>query len=140
MSRSCGAIRFTTRSPIRIRPSETRSSPASIRSAVLLPQPDGPTSTTNSPSLIWRSKSFTATVPSKCLLTVSKVTLAMSSLRARARRQYEVRRGEKRVRDGQGQERKRGGGDADEVDGHECGRERDPGLRPPQDHDCRVAE
>ena len=40
------------------------SSPASMRSAVVLPQPDGPTSTMNSPSAIARSMSATARVPS----------------------------------------------------------------------------
>jgi hypothetical protein len=33
-------------------PPETSSSPATMRSSVLLPQPDGPTMTTNSPSAI----------------------------------------------------------------------------------------
>src|SRR3954447_8069877 len=50
MSRSRGATRLITRSPMRISPSVIDSSPASIRSAVVLPEPDGPTSTRNSPS------------------------------------------------------------------------------------------
>ncbi len=45
MSRSFGATSLTTRSAIRIVPDEASSSPATIRSAVDLPDPDGPTST-----------------------------------------------------------------------------------------------
>jgi hypothetical protein len=36
------------------------SSPAAIRSTVVLPEPNGPTSIMNSPSLMFRLKSFTA--------------------------------------------------------------------------------
>src|SRR5262249_22244921 len=43
---------LTTRSPIEIVPEVMFSSPASIRNRVDLPQPDGPTRTTNSPSSI----------------------------------------------------------------------------------------
>ncbi len=60
MSRSFGALSFTTSSPMRSSPSEMSSSPAIIRSAVDLPQPDGPTRITNSPSSIVRFMSFTA--------------------------------------------------------------------------------
>ena len=52
MLRSFGVRSFTTRSPIRSSPSLISSSPATIRSAVVLPQPDGPTRTISSPSLI----------------------------------------------------------------------------------------
>src|SRR6516165_7460894 len=52
MSRSLGWTLLTTRSPIEIVPEVMFSSPASMRSRVDLPQPDGPTSTTNSPSSI----------------------------------------------------------------------------------------
>src|SRR5579859_782619 len=52
MSRSLGWTLLTTRSPIEIVPEVMFSSPASILSKVDLPQPDGPTSTTNSPSSI----------------------------------------------------------------------------------------
>ena len=54
MSRSLDSSSLTTLSSTRISPPEISSSPASMRSSVLLPQPDGPTSTTNSPS--WMSK------------------------------------------------------------------------------------
>ena len=50
MSRSFGGRSFTTRSPIEIVPAVISSSPAMDRSAVDLPQPDGPTRTMNSPS------------------------------------------------------------------------------------------
>src|SRR4030088_1228756 len=59
MSRSLAATLLTTRSPIRIRPSLICSSPASMRSAVDLPQPDGPTRTMNSLSLTSTLKSLT---------------------------------------------------------------------------------
>ena len=60
MSRSFGATSFTTRSPMAIVPSLISSSPATIRSVVLLPQPDGPTSTTNSWSAMERLMRSTA--------------------------------------------------------------------------------
>ncbi len=50
MSRSAGSFRFTTSPPMEIFPSVMVSSPAIMRSSVDLPQPEGPTSTTNSPS------------------------------------------------------------------------------------------
>src|SRR6185503_4737383 len=50
MSRSLGSKSFTTRAPMRISPEVIGSSPATMRSSVDLPQPDGPTITTNSPS------------------------------------------------------------------------------------------
>src|ERR1700712_4557095 len=52
MSRSFGWTLLTTLSPIEIVPEVIFSSPASMRSRVDLPQPEGPTSTTNSPSSI----------------------------------------------------------------------------------------
>src|SRR6202045_4739273 len=52
MSRSLGWTLLTTRSPIEIVPEVMFSSPASIRSKVDLPQPEGPTRTTKAPSSI----------------------------------------------------------------------------------------
>jgi hypothetical protein len=46
--------------PIRMAPSSISSRPASIRSAVDLPHPEGPTNTTNSPSSISRLSLLTA--------------------------------------------------------------------------------
>ena len=50
MSRSLGSTSFTTRPAIDTVPEVISSSPAIIRRRVDLPQPDGPTSATNSPS------------------------------------------------------------------------------------------
>jgi hypothetical protein len=50
MSRSLGSSWFTTRPPITISPAVIGSRPATMRSSVDLPQPEGPTITTNSPS------------------------------------------------------------------------------------------
>jgi hypothetical protein len=63
MSRSLGGRSLTTRSPIEIVPAVISSSPAMDRSAVDFPHPDGPTSTTNSPSAISRLRSSTALTP-----------------------------------------------------------------------------
>ena len=60
MSRSLGATLVTSWSPIQIDPAVQSSSPASIRSEVDLPQPDGPTRTMNSPSPMVSSRSLTA--------------------------------------------------------------------------------
>ena len=54
MSRSFGGRSVTSRSPIQIAPALISSRPASMRSEVDLPQPDGPTKTMNSPSPISR--------------------------------------------------------------------------------------
>src|ERR671919_467626 len=64
MSRSFGGKSLTTRSPIRTRPSVMTSRPATMRSAVVFPQPEGPTSTTNSSFSISSPRSETARVPS----------------------------------------------------------------------------
>ncbi len=50
MSRSFDSISLTTWPSMAIVPPLISSSPASMRSKVDLPQPDGPTSTVNSPS------------------------------------------------------------------------------------------
>ena len=63
MSRSFGVSSLTSFPPIRRIPLVMSSSPATIRSAVVLPQPDGPTSTMNSPSPMFRSMSLTAWKP-----------------------------------------------------------------------------
>src|SRR5919106_5678415 len=80
MSRSCGERSLTLRPAMVISPSLTSSRPPTIRSAVVLPQPEGPTSTMNSPSSISRSRWLTARVPSgKTLPTSRKLTSAISS-------------------------------------------------------------
>ena len=55
-------------------PPEATSSPASSRSAVVLPEPDGPTSTMNSPSAISSESSSSAVTSPNRLLTSSKTT------------------------------------------------------------------
>jgi hypothetical protein len=55
------------------------SSPAIMRSAVLLPLPDGPTRTTNSPSAMSTLSPETAAGPPpvNCLVTSTSLTVAM---------------------------------------------------------------
>src|SRR5258708_5016266 len=80
MSRSLGATVFTTRLPIRTSPTEISSSPAIMRSSVLLPQPEGPTRTQNSPSAIETSTPWTTSVLPNDLRTPLRVTAAMRSV------------------------------------------------------------
>src|SRR5437870_2623001 len=77
MSRSLGGRSFTTRSPMVISPPVISSSPATIRSVVDLPQPEGPTSTTNSLSRTWRFTSLTACTSSYFLFRSFMRTCAM---------------------------------------------------------------
>src|ERR1700709_2866523 len=78
ISRSRGGTSLTTSPSIQISPEVISSSPAIIRNVVDLPQPDGPTSTTNSWSEISRSIPFTAwTPPSYSLTTLRTDTSAM---------------------------------------------------------------
>src|SRR5437016_5586764 len=79
MSRSFDSRSLTTRPSMRISPAEISSSPASIRSSVLLPHPDGPTSTTNSPSTISMLTPCTTWVLPKLFLTLRNATDAMIS-------------------------------------------------------------
>src|SRR4051812_15595800 len=58
MSRSLGGTSLTIRPPISMVPPLARSSPAMMLSSVDLPQPDGPTSTANSPLSMSRSMPF----------------------------------------------------------------------------------
>src|SRR5660398_312334 len=72
-SRSLGAASLTMRPPMLTVPRVISSRPAIVRRAVVLPHPDGPTKTMNSPSWISRSRSKTATVPSaKILVSLSR--------------------------------------------------------------------
>src|SRR5271170_107785 len=64
MSRSFGATELTTRPSIRISPADTLSKPAIIARSVDFPQPEGPTSATNSPVFASRSTPLrTSTTP-----------------------------------------------------------------------------
>src|SRR4029453_9522168 len=79
-SRLAGSTSFTIVSPMRSLPSVMSSSPAIMRRAVVLPQPDGPSRTMNSPSVISRSRSSTATTSSNRLVTFWNVRLATLDL------------------------------------------------------------
>src|SRR6267143_4672148 len=81
MSRSFGGTSFTTSPPMAISPSVMSSRPAIMRSVVVLPQPDGPTSTTNSLSAMSRSMPRTAGTSSYSFTTLRRFTCAMSALR-----------------------------------------------------------
>ena len=80
MSRSFGGTLLTTRSPMRISPEVMFSSPAIIRSRVDLPQPDGPTRTTNSPSSITTSTPWMTSMAPNAFLTSRIATEAMRFL------------------------------------------------------------
>src|SRR5574341_1657324 len=74
MSRSLGGTSLTRRVPIHTSPLETSCRPAMQLSSVDLPQPEGPTITTNAPSGISRSTSRkTAWLPNS-LLTLRRLT------------------------------------------------------------------
>ena len=79
MSRSFGGTRLTTLPPIAISPSVISSSPAIIRSSVDLPQPEGPTSTQNSPSAIAMSTPRMTCVEPNHLWTAVMFTAAIEA-------------------------------------------------------------
>src|SRR5215212_5565663 len=80
-SRCCGGMAATSSPPIRIWPEPGVSSPATSRSTVLLPLPDGPSRTSSSPSATSRLRSRTATCPfAYALLTCRSDSDAMSAL------------------------------------------------------------
>src|SRR5947209_8468316 len=84
MSRRFGSTSVTSRPPMRMAPSVTSSSPAMQRNNVVFPQPDGPTSTMNSPSSIVRSTPSTARAPFGNVFTTvcSSMVATVSSLLA----------------------------------------------------------
>ncbi|MNR49325.1 hypothetical protein D3C85_1686820 [compost metagenome] len=57
---SCGGRYVTSRPPMEMLPSSGKSSPATMRSRVVFPQPEGPRSTMNSPSATSRDTLFVA--------------------------------------------------------------------------------
>src|SRR5437667_10755162 len=91
MSRSLGGRSLTMRSPIEISPAVISSRPATIRSVVDFPQPDGPASTTNSLSRMWTFTSFTAWTSSYFLFRSFINTCAMSILPQWVPRSRELR-------------------------------------------------
>src|SRR6202050_315433 len=78
MSRVPGGSCVTSRPSIEIEPASGRSRPVTSRSVVVLPAPLGPSSTTNSPSLMANDKSRTASIDPKRWLTWQSATLAMA--------------------------------------------------------------
>src|SRR5262245_57933238 len=83
ISRSFDGRWLTIRSPMEISPEVICSRPATMRSVVVLPQPDGPTRTMNSLSRIVRFTSLTACTSSYFLLSSLSTTCAMSDLALR---------------------------------------------------------
>src|SRR5581483_7890484 len=77
ISRSRGARLSTSFSPIRTWPPLIPSSPARIRRAVVLPDPDGPTRTTNCPSATSKENPSSAMVSPNCFLTSSNEIAAI---------------------------------------------------------------
>ena len=69
---------LTTRPPIVMRPASLCSSPAIIRSVVVLPQPDGPSSVSSSPSATSSETWSTARTVPKCLAIASRMTPDMA--------------------------------------------------------------
>src|SRR5437868_4014757 len=100
MSRSIGARLFTTLPSMLISPELISSRPATMRSVVVLPQPEGPTSTTNSRSRISRFTSLTACVPSNFLLRSLSLTCAMALTLNRPGNAGDVVLDEERIDDG----------------------------------------
>ena len=83
--RAWGGVVLTSVPSIRIRPAVGISKPAIIRRAVVLPQPDGPSSVTSSPSRTSKETPSTAVTrpPARCgsskvLVTFSRMTLIVS--------------------------------------------------------------
>src|SRR5580765_7825986 len=70
-------MKFTSLSPITISPESAFSRPATMRRIVLLPHPDGPSRTRNSPSATRNDTSLTAsTLPNRltrCLIRTSAI-------------------------------------------------------------------
>ena len=86
MLRSLGAMLLTSRSPMRISPALASSSPAIMRRMVDLPQPDGPTSTTNSSCATSRSMPRTASTAPNRLRSPFSASCAMRDAQAPAMR------------------------------------------------------
>ena len=75
--RSRGSHSVTRSSPMYTSPAVGDSRPAMMLSVVVLPQPDGPTKTTNSPSVTSRLTPLTASVAPKRLTIRSSLTPAI---------------------------------------------------------------
>src|SRR3984957_18988177 len=115
MSRCPGSRSLTGWPSMLIVPEVTSSRPATIRSAVVLPQPDGPTSTSSSPSLTARSSALTAVVPSpnRLVTDASSIRATRTSLPHAQRQALDQVPLEDQV-DDDGRDR------ADQRAGHQC--------------------
>src|SRR5215475_11061516 len=76
VSRLCGGSVSMRCSPRRMRPSSSSQNPATMRSSVVFPQPDGPSRVKNSPSPTAIETSSTARTPEKLRTTPSIVSVA----------------------------------------------------------------
>src|SRR6186713_1622019 len=85
MSRSFESMSLTTLPSIAIVPPLISSRPASMRSKVDLPQPDGPTSTVNSPSAMSKPMPWMTLVWPKLFATSRNETDAIAAFRFVAR-------------------------------------------------------
>ncbi len=84
---TCACSLATVVPPMVIRPAVTRSIPARQRSSVVLPDPDGPSSTTNVPGSTCRLTSLRARLPPvNSLLTFSTAMLSAALPSATGRR------------------------------------------------------
>ncbi len=79
MPRSLGSSQVTLRSPIQIWPLPTSSSPAIALRSVDLPQPEGPSSTMNSPCSTSRSRPSNTRTLSKATETSRTETALIAS-------------------------------------------------------------
>src|SRR5690242_11592957 len=73
-SRYFGSTSVTSRSPMKMRPAVAVSNPATMRRAVVLPQPEGPSSTRNSPSAMSRFSPLTTSTWPKDLWMSCRLT------------------------------------------------------------------
>src|SRR6185437_8112977 len=110
-------MKFTSRPPTTISPESASSRPATTRRIVLLPQPDGPSRTRNSPSVMRNETSLTAsTLPklfTRCLIRISAIRLRSLLERACHRRLHEPALEDQEDRDhGENRHHGRGGDDA----------------------------
>ena len=78
MSRCEAGLRATSSPPIRISPEVGSSSPAIMRSVVVLPQPEGPSSMKNSPSSTLKEEDCTAVNSPNSLRTL-RITISAIS-------------------------------------------------------------
>ena len=80
MRRLAGGNWVTSRSPMRMVPDVGVSSPAIMRSVVVLPQPDGPSSTVKLPAGTVKLTPWIAAAPPYCLVRLSRTMDDMLSL------------------------------------------------------------